>query len=111
LTWHGDYADAEATFDKLLAYTTQAGTSVFQGTALKFLTQLEWWQGRWASAMMRGQELAKWHDEFSGATMSKVWASTLLGMMYNDLGQAKMARHELESELRNDDQIKHRDWR
>jgi adenylate cyclase len=99
LIWHGDYADAESTFDELLAYTTQAGTSVFQGTALKFLTQIEWWQGRWASALRRSLELAKWHNEFSGATMSKVWAGTLLGMMYNDLGQPEIARCELESEL------------
>jgi tetratricopeptide (TPR) repeat protein len=99
LTWHGQYAEAETIFDKLLTYATQAGTAVFQGTARAFLTKLNWWQGRWAAAMHHCQELTKWHDEIRGAIMSKVWASTLLGSIYNDLGQPRLARHELEGEL------------
>jgi tetratricopeptide (TPR) repeat protein/transcriptional regulator with XRE-family HTH domain len=100
LTWHGQYDEAAATFEKLLVYATQAGTTVFQGMPLALLTKLEWWQGHWVAAMSRCQEIKNWHSEFRGATVPKVWASTLLGSIYNDLGQTQLARQELEGELR-----------
>lgn len=99
LVWHGRYAEAEAIFDKLLAYATQAGTVMFQGVALVRLTELDWWQGRWAAAMTRCQQIRVWREEFQGATVPKVWASTLLGRIYNDLGRPQLARQELDREL------------
>jgi hypothetical protein len=66
---------------------------------LALLTKLEWWQGHWAAAMSRCRENKNWHSEFRGATVPKVWASTLLGSIYNDLGQTQLACQELESEL------------
>jgi predicted ATPase/DNA-binding XRE family transcriptional regulator len=100
LTCQGQYAEAAATFQKLRVYATHAGTAVFHGVALALHTKVDWWQGHWAVAMHRGQEFKIWRDEFRGATVPKVWASTLLGSIYNDLGQTQMARRELEGELR-----------
>jgi tetratricopeptide (TPR) repeat protein len=67
--------------------------------ALTLLTKLKWWQGHWAAALSHCQEIKNWRDEFRGAIVPKVWASTLLGSIYNDLGQTQWARQELEGEL------------
>ncbi len=99
LVWQGRYAEAEAIFDQLLVYATQVGAAMFQGVTLVRLTELEWGQGRWAAALDRCQRLRFWRDEFPGATVPKVWASTLLGRIDNDLGRPQPARQELEREL------------
>jgi tetratricopeptide (TPR) repeat protein len=96
---HDRYAEAGVIFDQLLAYATKVGTAMFQGVALVRLTELDWWQGRWAVALTYCERLRLWRDEFQGATVSKVWASTALGRIYNDLGQPQLARQELEREL------------
>jgi tetratricopeptide (TPR) repeat protein len=99
LTWQGHYAEAEENFENLWLYATQAGTAVFQGTALALRTKVEWWQGQWAAAMSGCQEIKTWRDEFRGATVPKVWASTVLGAIYNDLGLPQLAYQELEGNL------------
>ena len=96
LVWHGRYAEADTIADSLLAYATQVGTTLFQGVALVHRIQLEWWLGRWAPAMRRCQELSTWREEYSGAQVPRVWASTLLGWIYNDLGRPQLARRVLE---------------
>jgi tetratricopeptide (TPR) repeat protein/transcriptional regulator with XRE-family HTH domain len=99
LAWHGYYAETRDIFEKLWVYATQVGMAFFQGIALVRLTELDWWQGHWADAMKRSEKIRSWRDEFRGATVAKVWASTLLGWIYNDLGQPELARQELENEL------------
>lgn len=99
LAWHGYYAETREIFEQLWVYATQVGMAFFQGIALVRLTELDWWQGHWADAMTRTEKIGAWRDEFRGATVAKVWASSLLGWMYNDLGQPQLARQELESEL------------
>jgi predicted ATPase/DNA-binding SARP family transcriptional activator len=99
LLWHDHYAEAEAIFNQLLRYTTRVGAVMFQGVALVRLTELDWWQGRWVTALTQREQLRRWRDQFQGAAVPKVWASTALGRIYNDLGQPQLACRELEGEL------------
>lgn len=99
LTWHNHYAEAKDIFAQLLVYATTVGAPLFQGVALVRLTELDWVQGRWATALTHCQHLRLWSDGFRGATVPKVWASTMLGRIHNDLGQFQAAREELERNL------------
>ena len=87
----GEYAAAQAIFDRLLTYSTQVGAAMFQGVALVRLTDLDWIQDRWADALTRCAEIKSWQGSFEWPSVPKVWASTLLGRIYNDLGQPNLA--------------------
>jgi hypothetical protein len=64
---------------------------MFAGVALVQLEYLDWWAGRWRQAWARRQEILDWMATVPGASFAKVWASNLLGLMYNDVGQPENA--------------------
>jgi predicted ATPase/DNA-binding SARP family transcriptional activator len=86
------YEEARAVYERMLAYAQMVRTGMFEGVALVQLTYLDWWAGRWRQAWMRRQEILEWMATFPGASFVKVWASNLLGLMYNDVGQPEEAR-------------------
>jgi tetratricopeptide (TPR) repeat protein len=97
--WMCRYAEASAIFEELLAYATRVHASVFVGGGLVRLGELEWLSGQWAAALAQRQRIVEWMESLPTSVVSRVWASTLLGWMHNDLGQPKTARQVLEDEL------------
>ncbi len=53
----------------------------------------------WSAALHRCQKIRDWRDEYSRATVPKVWASTLRGWVYNNVGRPELAHQELEGDL------------
>jgi transcriptional regulator with XRE-family HTH domain/tetratricopeptide (TPR) repeat protein len=99
LIWACRYAEARATFEELLIYATRVHAIVFVGFALSRLGELDWLGGRWAAALARQPRLREWMERVPTSTAPRVWASTLLGWMHNDLGQPQTARQALEDDL------------
>jgi predicted ATPase/DNA-binding XRE family transcriptional regulator len=93
------YAEARTTFEEGLAYATRVHAIWFVGFALVRLAELDWLGGQWAAALARRQRLLEWMESVPTPTVPQVWASALLGRMYNDLGQPQAARQVLEAEL------------
>jgi tetratricopeptide (TPR) repeat protein len=93
------YAEARTTFEAGLTYATRVHAIVFVGFALVRLGELDWLGGQWAAALARRQRLQEWMESVPTSTATRVWASTLLGWMHNDLGQPQAARQALETEL------------
>jgi len=99
LIWACRYAEARATFEELLIYATRVHAIVFVGFALARLAELDWLGGQWAGALARRPRLREWMESAPTPTVSRVWASALLGWMHNDLGQPQAARLVLEADL------------
>jgi tetratricopeptide (TPR) repeat protein len=85
------YEEARAIYERMLAYARKVQTGMFAGVALVQLEYLDWWAGRWRQAWARRQEILDWMATVPGASFAKVWASNLLGLMYNDVGQPENA--------------------
>jgi hypothetical protein len=85
------YEEARTVYDRMLAYSRKVQTGMFTGVSLVQLGYLDWWAGRWRQAWVRRQEIEDWMETFPGASFAKVWASNLLGLMYNDTGQPERA--------------------
>jgi DNA-binding SARP family transcriptional activator len=92
------YDQARAMFADMLAYTRQANALMFTGVALYQLGQLTWFTGRWQAALDYARQMREWMDSHA-ATVSRVWTSTHLGRLHNDLGQPEQAWQILEPEL------------
>jgi predicted ATPase/DNA-binding SARP family transcriptional activator len=90
------YAEARGLYEQMLSYARTVGAALFEGVSLIQLGYLEWWAGRWRSAGMLRQAILDWMEADSGNSIAKVWASTFLGGMYNDLGLPEYARTVLE---------------
>jgi DNA-binding SARP family transcriptional activator len=86
------YEEARAIYQRMLVYAQKAQTGMFEGVALVQLAYLDWWAGRWRQAWARRKAILDWMTTFPGASFVKVWASNLLGLMYNDIGQSEQAR-------------------
>lgn len=86
------YEEARSVYERLLAYARKVQAGMFEGVALVQLGYLDWWTGRWGAALTRGQEISEWMDTSTGSSIAKIWASTFLGGLYNDLGQPERAR-------------------
>jgi predicted ATPase/DNA-binding SARP family transcriptional activator len=89
------YAEASALYERMLAYARKVQAALFEGVALVQLGSLDWWAGRWRIALDRLGEIEEWMAARAHLSMAKIWASTLLGMMYNDLGRPEQARDAL----------------
>lgn len=86
------YDEARAVYERLLAYARKVQAELFIGVALVHLGYLDWWTGRWRAALARRQALQEWMAESASSSIARIWASNLLGEMYNDLGQPDQAR-------------------
>ncbi|HZW02373.1 MAG TPA: AAA family ATPase, partial [Anaerolineaceae bacterium] len=89
------YPEAQATYERLLAYARKIRAELFEGVALALLGYLYWWTGRWRAALSWRQAIQAWLGASGAPLVSKVWAVTLLGQMHNDLGQPERARDVL----------------
>lgn len=85
------YEEAREIYNRMLAYAQNVHTGMFEGVALVQLGYLDWWAGRWRQAWTRRQEIIDWMAAVPGASFVKVWASNLLGLIYNDLGMPEKA--------------------
>ncbi|HSF81550.1 MAG TPA: tetratricopeptide repeat protein, partial [Anaerolineales bacterium] len=101
LVWNCRYVEAEESFGKLLAFSRQTHIPLSEGVALVGLAGLDNWTGHWKEMLERREEILAWYDETLPLGMVQILASTLLGRIYNDLGQYDLARQELESSLSN----------
>jgi tetratricopeptide (TPR) repeat protein len=99
LGWVCRYAEARTIFEELLDYATHVHANLFIGVALVRLGELDWLSGQWTAALTRRQNLRERMDNLPTSMVWRVWASTLLGWMHNDLGQPLLARQALEDEL------------
>jgi tetratricopeptide (TPR) repeat protein len=97
--WRHRYEEARATLEDLHTYALRVHVPLYVGSALVWLTKLDWLTGDWDSAITRRQQLLAWVAESPVTAVPGIWASTVLGCMYNDLGQAEEARAELERGL------------
>lgn len=86
------YAEARALYERLLAYARKVRAEMFEGVALVQLGYLDWWAGRWKAALGRRQTIGEWMAISAVPSVPKIWASNLLGEMYNDLGNPDHAR-------------------
>jgi hypothetical protein len=80
----------------MLAYSRKVQATMFEGIALVLLGSLDWWAGRWSMAQARRQAIGEWMSASPEKSIAKVWASTFIGGMYNDLGMQAEARSFLE---------------
>jgi tetratricopeptide (TPR) repeat protein/transcriptional regulator with XRE-family HTH domain len=99
LGWKSRYAEVRTTFEEMLAYATRVHANVFAGVALVRLGELEWQVGQWDAALAWRQRIVEWMDSLPVSTVPRVWASTFLGWLHNDLGQPQAARQILEADL------------
>jgi predicted ATPase/DNA-binding SARP family transcriptional activator len=86
------YEEARSAYEQLLAYARKVGAEMFEGVALAHLGYVDWWTGQWRAALARQQAITGWMARSALPSVSKIWASNLLGEMYNDLGQPEHAR-------------------
>jgi DNA-binding SARP family transcriptional activator/tetratricopeptide (TPR) repeat protein len=82
-------------YERMLSYAVKVRAKMFEGVALIQLGYLEWWAGWWRKGLHRRQAVLEWMASAPGESMAKVWASTYLGWMFNDLGQPDQARQAL----------------
>lgn len=86
------YGEARTLYERLLAYARKVQADMFEGVALVLLGYLDWWSGRWGAALEQQQTIQDWMSGSEAPSISKIWASNFLGMIYNDLGQPDKAR-------------------
>lgn len=86
------YDEARVLYEHLLAYARKVRAEMFEGVALVLLGYLDWWTGHWGTALGRAQMIREWMEVSAVPSIPKIWASTLLAGMYNDLGQPDQAR-------------------
>jgi tetratricopeptide (TPR) repeat protein len=91
----GRYAEARAMYQELHAYATRVHAPLFAGSSLIYLTELDWFTGRWREALLRRQQIVEWIERSQLIGYREVLASTLFGWMLNDLGQAHAAHQSL----------------
>ena len=78
------YGEAQALYERLLAYSRVVGAEVFEGVALALLGGLDWWSRRWKAALGRRQAIEQWISLSAAPFVSQIWATTFLGQVYND---------------------------
>ncbi|MBC8075933.1 MAG: AAA family ATPase, partial [Chloroflexales bacterium] len=96
LTDLGRPPEAQAVVEELRAYAVRMQIPMFAGTSLISLAKLDWLTGDWQSARARRQEILAWIGRSQSITYLEVLADTTLAWMYNDVGQAALARRLLE---------------
>ena len=69
----------------------------FEGIALVNLAGMDNWAGRWKTMLAHCEQIRAWSDALGSTKTGQVMASTILGRVYNDLGQTNLARLELEN--------------
>jgi predicted ATPase/DNA-binding SARP family transcriptional activator len=85
------YEEARILYERMLVYTRKVHANMFEGVALVQLGYLDWWVGSWRQAWARREEILNWMAASPGLSVAKIWASNLLGLMDNDLGQTEKA--------------------
>ena len=96
----GRYNEAWNAFNSQQAYGEDINSLGWFGSATVLLTRLEWLLGEWDAALIRCRDqFDRFHNPRIFTHIPGIWASSLLGRIYNDLGQAEVARQELESML------------
>lgn len=86
------YDQARAVYERMLAHARRVHAELFEGVALAQLGYVDWWTGRWGAALARSATVREWMAASGPPSVSTVWASTMLGMIHNDLGLADQAR-------------------
>jgi serine/threonine protein kinase/DNA-binding SARP family transcriptional activator len=99
LVWRTRYEEARAMLEELQTYALRVHAHIYIGSGIVWLAKLDWLTGDWGSALSRRQQILDWIPVSPAIAVPRIWASTVLGCMYNDLGQANAAREELESWL------------
>jgi DNA-binding CsgD family transcriptional regulator/tetratricopeptide (TPR) repeat protein len=97
--WHCRFEEAVSNFEKLLAFARQVHMVQFEGVALVNLAGLDNWAGRWKKMLARCEQIRAWRETSESTKTVQVMASTILGRVYNDLGQTNQARLELENHI------------
>jgi len=95
----GRYEEARNAFESTQVYATEINSIGFFDGASVQLARLDWLLGQWKSALVRRQALFERFDDPQLFNITRVWASSLLGQVYNDLSQPEAARQALESML------------
>jgi tetratricopeptide (TPR) repeat protein len=93
------YSEARVTLEELHTYALRVHALLYVGSASVYLAELDWLTGEWAFALSRRQQILEWIAESPVTAVPGIWASTWLGWLHNDLGQAEAAREELERGL------------
>ena len=100
LAMMGRHEEAQKAFNSLQVHATDVNNFGLFGFATVPLTQLEWLLGEWKAALVRRHsEFDRFYNPRLPMLIPSIWASSLLGQIYNDLGQPELARQELESML------------
>jgi predicted ATPase/DNA-binding SARP family transcriptional activator len=86
------YDQSRAVYERMLAHARRVHAEMFEGVALAQLGYLDWWTGRWGAALARCETVREWMTASGPPSVSTVWASTMLGMIHNDLGLLDQAR-------------------
>lgn len=85
------YDEARATFEKLHAYAARVHTSLYAGSSLVELAQLDWITGRWQAALNYRPQILEWLERGQSLAYVEVIASILFGWQHNNLGQPAAA--------------------
>ena len=96
---HCRFEEAVSNFEKLLAFARQVHIVPFEGVALVNLAGMDNWTGRWKTMLARCEQIRAWCDASGSTETVQVMASTILGRVYNDLGQTNLAKQELENHI------------
>lgn len=80
------YEEALAVYRRMLDYARKVHAGMFEGVALVQMGLIAWWTGRWGQTWTILQAIREWMEKHPQPSMAKVWASNLLGLVYNDLG-------------------------
>ncbi|HSJ54056.1 MAG TPA: tetratricopeptide repeat protein, partial [Anaerolineae bacterium] len=90
------YEEARSSYERLLAYARKVHAEFFEGVAVVQLGYLDWWTGRWGAAWARRQAIQELLALGGVPSIARIWGSTLLATMFNDLGLPEQARGMLQ---------------
>ncbi len=96
----GFYDEAHGYLSEMAQYAAQVGIPLFAGSAQVELAHIEWLTGQWQKALSRRPDISRWLLRGQSLGHLQVISSTILALMYNDLGQFVLALEALEQTLK-----------
>jgi tetratricopeptide (TPR) repeat protein len=99
LAYLGRYEQARDTLEDAIAYTQRMHIPYIADAASRGLAELDWLTGRWSAAIAQLQPAVDHDHGEQPASLPQLYLGTVLGRVYNDLGQAGMARKLLTQAL------------
>jgi tetratricopeptide (TPR) repeat protein len=95
----GRYEEPRALYEESVDYATQVHAHAFLAIAFARLIELDWVTGHWDIALSRWRQALDAISEVGRANVAGIYINTCYGWVYNDMGQAKVARSVLEEGL------------